>query len=102
MIQEPDSFPLALAGIRVLDAAVDVQHVARAPGRTRLRGEVQHGVGYVLGQHVELEDVALAVVLFQFVRLYAVALPPLPSDEGGGFQVVPSPYRNGAVPVQVP
>src|SRR5215211_3495654 len=61
-----------LSRVRVLHAAVDVEDVARAPRRTCLRGEVEHGLGDVLGQHVHLQDVALAVVVFEFVRLYTV------------------------------
>src|SRR3712207_9294279 len=64
-----ESSRLSLAGVRVLDPAVDVKNVACAPRGTRLGGEVQHGVGDVLGQHVHLEHVALAVVLLELVWL---------------------------------
>jgi hypothetical protein len=33
---------------------------------------VEHGLGDVLGQHVHLQDIALAVEIFEFVRLYTV------------------------------
>src|SRR3712207_1430180 len=80
-----ESSRLSLAGVRVLDPAVDVKDVARAPRGTRLGGEVQHGVGDVLGQHVDLEHVALAVVLFQVLGLYTV---------GGGAFLAPGGAPN--------
>ena len=61
-----------LSGVCVFHAAVDVEDVAGAPRRTGLGGEVEHGLGNVLGQHVYLQDVAPAVVIFELVRLDTV------------------------------
>src|ERR687890_2777790 len=83
-----------LPGIGVFYAAVDVEDVAGAPRRARLGGEVEHGFGYVLRQHVYFEHVALAVVVLELLGLYAVGgralLAPLRTPDPGSLQ-----YRVG-------
>src|SRR5215218_4155070 len=69
--------PHFLAGVGVLDPAVHVEHVAGAPGRTHLGGEEQDRLRDVLGEHVHLQYVSLAIVFFQLLRLYTVGLCPL-------------------------
>src|SRR3954454_1800500 len=54
------------------DAAVDIEEVAGALSRPRGGGEVQDRLGDVLGQDVDLEGVAPAIVLLELVRLDAV------------------------------
>src|SRR5215203_6714902 len=82
--------PFGLPRVGVFHAAVDVEDVARAPRGTSLGGEVEHGLGDVLGKHVDFEHVALTVVVFELVRLYAVGtgalLAPARAPDPGPLQ----------------
>src|SRR5262245_55651116 len=58
--------------IRECDAAVDVEHVARALRRTSRRGEEEHRLGDVVGDDVHLQRRPGAIVILELLGLEAV------------------------------